>query len=81
MQFEHLQPGGDFLAERSDFDAFKESGVEREARMRFAEQGGGTLRVVALEMMEGGGHLNERLEERPLGFAGKQPDTLPVFVS
>ena len=80
VSFQHFQPRRYLFAERCDLHAFKQRRVGFQPPKCFLKHGGGSLRVVALKMMEGRRHLNQRLLERFFPVLALQPDALPVLV-
>ncbi len=70
----------ELVAEGVEVNAAKRGRVGAEAAQGTGEQGVGAGGVASLKVVEGGGDLNEGLEEVLLGLRECEPDRLPVFV-
>ncbi len=70
----------ELAAEGIEMDAAKRRWVGAEAAQGAGEQRDGSGRVAALEVVEGGGDLDQPLQKVFLGLREGEPDGFPVFV-
>lgn len=74
------EPRADLVQEWCEKEASEDGRTLLEATKGATEERAGSDSVVAMEMVEGGGHLNEGLEEAFFGLIEFEPGAFPVFV-
>lgn len=77
---EGMEAVADVVAEEVDGDAAKCGRVGLEFAQGGGQEAGGAQGVLALEVMEGDGDLDEALQECLFGLRCEEPDALPGFV-
>lgn len=79
--FDDSQTAGGFAMEEVRADAVAGGQVGFELIESFVELAGGTERIVALVVVEGGGEVDEALEEGAVRLSGGAPEFLENFVA
>ncbi len=77
---EEFEAGADVVAKEGDVEVGEGGWVGFELAESRSEEAGGAEEVVAAEVVEGDGGLDEGLEEELFGLGRSEPDAFPGFV-